>query len=277
MPITLKVVEHHCMPAPEYDLLGSLDEVSLRMPQGVYTTFRTYAARSRVLGLQSHLDRLQHSAQLTGWSGVVDQEQVRSGVRTLLSRWAEGECRVRITLDLTMETGAIYLTAIALTLPAPEIYTVGVHVWFSHAQRTVPDIKNTGYILDTQEERINRPPDCYELLIQRHGLIMEGITSNFFGVIQGAVMTAGSGVLPGVTRRFVLDLARARGIPVELRPIGLAELPDLQEAFITSSSRGVVPVIQIAQQVIGNGTPGDITRQLGQDYDAQVSTLSEMI
>ena len=80
-----------------------------------------------------------------------------------------------------------------------------------------------------------------------------------------------------MTRQTVLALAKQEGINVGIKALPLNDLPEIEEAFITSSSRGVVPVVQIGDQQIGNGRVGDMTRRLMNLYEAEVLSLAEEI
>jgi len=89
--------------------------------------------------------------------------------------------------------------------------------------------------------------------------------------------TAGRGVLIGVTRQTVIAVAKQEEINICLKALALNELPLIEEAFITSSSRGVVPVVQIGEQQIGNGQVGTMTRKLMNLYETEVLSLAEEI
>ncbi len=81
-------------------------------------------------------------------------------------------------------------------------------------------------------------------------------------------------MLEGVARSLLLEVA-PRVLPVVLEPVTLADLPRLSEALITSSSRGVVPVVQVGEVAIGSGAPGPMTARLRAEYDAQVEAELE--
>lgn len=277
MTITWKLANDQRLLIPELGVYKQLDEVSLHLPQGVYTTFRTFYERSRVLGLSEHLVRLQQSALGSGWQTEINAAVIRHSLRLVLSKWPDGECRIRITVDLTLEPGMVYLTIAGLSVPSPEIYKTGVRVQISESHRDTPELKTTQYIASTKNLKEKLGQNVYEWLIVERGVILEGITSNFFGVENGKLVSAGEGILHGITRRAILQLAESQDIQVELRPVCLSNLHELQEAFITSSSRGVVPVVKIEDQVIGNGLPGSVTQKLIQAYQHWISENAEIV
>jgi branched-subunit amino acid aminotransferase/4-amino-4-deoxychorismate lyase len=107
------------------------------------------------------------------------------------------------------------------------------------------------------------------------------MTSNFFYVVERdnipLLGTARHDILLGVTRTMVIRLARGRGVEVRYRALKLDQLPAVKEAFLTSSSRGVVPVIRIDNQTVGQGRPGKFTRMLMADYEKYVLSHAEKI
>jgi branched-chain amino acid aminotransferase len=101
------------------------------------------------------------------------------------------------------------------------------------------------------------------------------MTSNFYAVKGRTLITAQRGILLGVTRKAVLRLARGQGMLIEYRPPKVTERFD--EAFLTSSSRGVVPIVSLDQMPIGQGSVGKWTKILSQAYQAYVKERSEKI
>ena len=94
---------------------------------------------------------------------------------------------------------------------------------------------------------------------------------------QDKLYTAQRDILLGVTRRTVIRVARGMGLEVKYQPLKRDQLKVPREAFITSSSRGVVPVIQIDDVTVGQGRPGQITKQLSAAYEAYVLAKAEQI
>jgi D-alanine transaminase len=100
-------------------------------------------------------------------------------------------------------------------------------------------------------------------------VVREGASSSFFAVIDGRIIThpLDEHILPGVVRDHVIDLAIAAHIRVDERPLREAELFTLGEAFITSTTQGVMPVTEIDGRIIGNSRRGEVTTELQQRFD----------
>jgi branched-chain amino acid aminotransferase len=96
--------------------------------------------------------------------------------------------------------------------------------------------------------------------------VVEGPGFNVFAVTGGRLVTPGEGVLEGVTRRTVLEMAQALGIPREVRALPAAEARAAQEVFLSTSGGGVLPVTRIDGQPVANGEVGPVTSQLAGTY-----------
>jgi len=250
-----------------------LDQASQRLPQGTYTTLRTFQGR-KFLRLDAHLDRLERSATLLGFPIRLDRPQLRHALARALDHCGFSESRLRITVALEDETAhpkpEVYITVEPFQPPDESLYQRGVRVITMLITRADPRAKSTRFITPSRTLKAGLPQEVYEvLMITGDGKVLEGFTSNFFAVLEGRLITAGEGVLEGITRGMVLELA-PEVLPVELRAPHLHEVTAFQEAFITSSSRGIVPVVVINEQVIGDGKPGPITAELRRRYEVQV-------
>jgi branched-chain amino acid aminotransferase len=249
----------------------TLDQVSLHLPQGTYTTLRTYAG-DRFLRLEAHLDRLDESDQLLGHPVRLDRAAVRAALRQVLQRTGFAESRVRITVGLSNDgqPGQVYLAVEPFVGWPAELYELGVRSITRPMARQHPRAKYTAFIAPSRQLKRTLPPDIHEvLMVNDQDQVLEGLSSNFFAVLDGTLRTSGEGVLEGITRSLVLEVAR-RWLPVRLEPVSRADVPRLSEAFLTSASREVVPVVEIDGQRIGAGVPGPVARQILQDYRARV-------
>jgi branched-chain amino acid aminotransferase len=253
------------------------DSVTMELPSGLYTTFRTYADRTRVIGLRAHLDRLYLPAQTLATQVVLNRGPLREMLVDLLKPLNTQEARVRLILDMSGEPGEIYLLIQDLqTLPA-QVYRDGVHVGISRGSRKKPLLKQTAFIRESSAERKQRGREIFEILLAHNGRILEGMTSNFFYLLRGELGTAGRGVLSGVTRETVIAIAGKAGIQVRYKALSLRQIPEIDEAFITSSSRAIVPVVRIVDQLVGNGQVGKTTKRLMNLYEQKISEIAEPI
>ncbi len=194
-------------------------------------------------------------------------------LRTIIE--CENSPAVRMRITIPHDSDAAYISVEAFETYPVECYTCGVRCATTRLSRQTPEAKATDFIALSRAIKATRDPDIHELLmVNAAEQILEGISSNFFAVLNGVLRTAGEDVLGGVTRHFILAEAQ-EVLVVQLQPIGLADLPQLSEAFITSSSREVLPVVQIDDQVIGGGQPGPIAQTLLSRYRAHLDRTAE--
>jgi branched-chain amino acid aminotransferase len=271
-----KIVDVH--PVSFSDNLIGLDAVTTSLPGGAYTTIRTYQG-DKLIRFQDQLLRLEQSARLAGNPLRLDEARLREALRVAILQTrrkfgiksASGkqvDLRLRVTLDLESQPGDLYIAIEPLEVPPPGAYHEGVAILTCTLERLLPQAKLTRFIARSRHIRQSLPPEVNEaVMVSAQGFLLEGLTSNFFTVIQAEIRTAGEAVLAGITRRLVLDCAGRIGMPARFLPIHVSELAALQEAFITSSSRGVLPVTRIDTVQVGSGKPGPLTRRLKQAYD----------
>ncbi len=133
------------------------------------------------------------------------------------------------------------------------------------------DIKSVALLAQVLAKQAAQEAGCQEAWMVEDGFVTEGGSSSAFIVTAGGVLATrpnSNAVLPGCTRRALLALAAERAITVEVRPFTLAEALAAREAFITSASSFVQPVVAIDDVTIGDGTPGPLSRRLRDLYIA---------
>jgi branched-chain amino acid aminotransferase len=104
------------------------------------------------------------------------------------------------------------------------------------------------------------------LLVDGRGNVVEGPGFNVFAVVEGVVVTPAAGMLEGISRRTVLEMAASLGLPMALRALPAAELRSAQEVFLSTSGGGVLPVSRVDGAPIGTGQPGPVTERLVRTY-----------
>jgi branched-chain amino acid aminotransferase len=249
----------------------------------VYETIGTFGGR--LYAARDHLDRLERSAARIGLR-VPPRAEIERAVADTVAAAGNVESRVRVMLTrgagrLDLDPAAsddTQLVVIVFPLGAPtrEMYDKGVSVALVSVTRNNPRaidpaVKSGNYlnnVLALGEAR--RRSGAYEaILCDDGGSVAEGASSNVFAVIGGQVRTPplDVGILDGITRAKVIELCQASEIPVAERRLSPDELRGAREAFITSATRGVLPVTVIDGQPVGGGVPGPITRRLMALYE----------
>ena len=255
----------------------TINETSKYTPIGAYTSFRTYG-RFGVLRLEKHLDRLEETSRLAGHEIHLDREQLKGILTDLIANSPDGEKRLRITIDLENEIGAVYIAMEPLSVPSPEKYEKGIVCCTAEAHRENPKAKLSNFLSRADGIRSREQGPFDEILMYNDkGNLLEGLSSNFYGVTGDTVYTADEGVLSGTTRDFILKIASELNIPVRFEPVRKADIAKLDEAFISSTSRAILPVRTIDGIAMQKEVPGPVTRQLTEKFNAELSAHIESL
>jgi len=252
---------------------NSLADAAQHEPHdGVYTLTNTYQT-FKVLKLDAHLDRLEDSARRENISLHLNRPVLRAALRTMIESSGYGDVRFRITVSREQPDHFI-LSLEPFNPPSPEVYASGVRcVTLPDSARHNPAAKTTSWMHD--RESFQLPEGIYTGLLRDHDdNILEGVSSNFYAVLNGELCTAGEGVLPGIAQQIVFEIA-SDILPLRKVAVNIQQLSQLSDAFITSSSRGIVPVVEIDGLKIGDGRPGSYTRALRSAYLAWVESHLE--
>ena len=242
--------------------------------QGVYTVARTYPGL-KVLLPDAHIERLKQSAKLAGIGWRLDMTAVSGALRTMIEQSGFALARFRISVPADAPDTAL-LSAERFHEPDPALRRDGVAAGVAvDGARQDARAKTLGWMHQRQSLTQQQAVLPYEtLLTDEAGAVLEGMTSNFYAIHDGALYTAGDGVLEGISRRIVLATA-PDVLPLHQQAVHVDMLPSLDEAFLTSSTRGIIPVVRIEGEPIGDGTPGPLTRRLIDAYEQYVQTHLE--
>jgi D-alanine transaminase len=266
---------------PRSEICVSPDDRAFLFADGVYEFVRFYDGRA--FAMDYHMARLARSLRELRIEGVEvdDLPQVLerlarvnglpdAGVYLQISRGAAPRTHA-------FPTGAVTPTVYAFAAPCGyprDRQERGEAITLLPDQRWARcDIKSTALLPNILANQLAKERDVAEAVFVRDGYVTEGSHTNVFAVIDGRLHTYPDSnyVLPGVTRRIVLELAEALEIPVVLRPVSVRELLAAEEVFITSSSEEVLAVIDVDGHTIASGAPGPISQQLLQAFRARVA------
>jgi branched-chain amino acid aminotransferase len=248
----------------------------------VFETIRTYGGRP--YALEEHLERLKWSAGRVFIRLPVETETLRAEVEQALGAAGNAESMIRIMVtrgrgelgldpDLAENPTRVVIVSPLKTPPA-EAYERGIGVVTFRTQRLADATDAAGakianYLIAVLATREARRAGALEaLIVDNHGQVVEGTSSNVFQVIDRKLSTPPEhlGILPGITRGRVLELARRLGIEVEHRALTIDELCRADEVFVSSTLREILPVVRIDQTEISGGKPGPVTRRLLSEF-----------
>ena len=264
---------------PEEHAVVSVLDRGLLYGDSVFETIRTYGGRP--FALAEHVERLAESASRVFIDLPVSTSVVADEVRRTIVAGGNAESYARITLTrgsgetlgldpgLSLHPRRIVIVG-PLSPPAPDAYANGIGVVTYRTQRTAEATEASGakvgnYLVAVLAMRQAKQAGAQEaLIVDGAGHVVEGATSNVFIVSDGRLITPpeSAGILAGITRRYLLDVARELNVPTLYEPLELPRLLAADEIFVSSSIRELLAVVSIDGQPVAGGSPGRLTREL---------------
>ena len=261
----------------KYTASFRLDDLGLVRGYGIFDYF--LVRQGVPMFWDDYADRFYRSARLLGLEVPIAPEELRQRIARLLEANRERNTAIRLLLtggyaDDSYTPAEPNLAIMQHPMPsvAPERYEEGIKLMLYRHLREVPEVKSTNYLTGIRIRELLKQAGAPEVLYHDGRLVSESARSNFFIVTaEGVLVTPAEQVLHGVTRKHVLELAQQAGIRTEVRDLTLDELPRAAEAFLTSTIKGVLPVVQIDELRIGEGRPGPVSRRLRELWQNHVA------
>jgi branched-chain amino acid aminotransferase len=268
------------------DAKVSVFDHGLLYGDGVFEGIRAYSGR--VFRLKQHVDRLYESANGIHLQIPIAREEMAAAIRDTLAvnQLSDAYIRVVVTrgagslgLDprKTTDPQVIIITD-HISLYPEELYEHGLKIITAattrnHPNAVNPRIKSLNYLNNILAKIEATQAGCLEALMLNHkGEVAECTGDNVFVLRRGQLHTptVDAGILEGITRGAVIDLARAAGYTVIERTMDRHDVYNADECFLTGTAAELIPVVECDGRVIGNGRPGPVTRELRQRFQALV-------
>lgn len=245
---------------------------------GVFEGIRAYYGR--VFRLQAHIDRLYDSARSINLDPGLAKDEMTRVVLDTCRRNNLRDAYIRLVVtrgrgDLGLDPrkcprASVFCIAAAIELYPAELYEKGLDVVTLGTRRNAPDaldprIKSLNYlnnvIAKMEATRAGAPEG---LFLNKEGYVAEATGDNIFIIKNGELITPPPhvGLLEGITRNTVMELAAKAEIPVYERVFTRHDVYTADECFLTGTAAEVIPVVKVDGRPIGNGQPGPITRDL---------------
>jgi len=257
---------------------------------GLFETMRAY--NGKIFLLERHLNRLLSASLVLGLgSGLNATELGRACMDTLADNNLEN-ARLRLTVSRgevdsfpgpgTGDNPTILVTVNDYSPPRENYdkgFRAGVASFYGYSQSPILRLKSTNYLLNIRAKLEAEAAGLDEsLILNEHGFITEGSISNIFFITSASSLVTPpveSGLLPGITRQVVMELADSLGIEAVESEIKLADLKQFEEAFLTNSLIEIMPLVEVRDSTgkiisIGSGNPGPVTRKLMAAYKKMV-------
>ncbi|MCA9801464.1 MAG: aminotransferase class IV [Cyanobacteria bacterium HKST-UBA02] len=253
----------------------------------VYEVIRAYGGH--FFHINDHLDRMKTSLASLSIEGV-DTEEVGRRARALLAQSGIPDALVYIQATRGVAARTHYY---------PESYVPNILIYvqpFSDPYREERktgvasvthkdirwgrnDIKATSLAANCMAAQYARSKGCLEVVfIDRDGYMTEGSHTSLFGIRDGKLLVAPSSanVLPGITKRQVLELARKSDVPIEEVRVREEEIYDLGEFFLAGTPEELISIVRVNDRLIGDGKPGPLVRALYQSFSSSIQLPSQL-
>ena len=253
-----------------------LNDLGIVRGYGVFDLLRTYDGK--LFKLHEHVLRLERSAALIGLELPWSTAEIEAIARATYMRNAIANATIRIIVTggaaddfmTPQQRPTLIVMVNPIGIPAPEQQSHGVKVITTRIERMMPTVKSLNYITAIMAMQAARRVGAVEAIYRTaDDRITEGTRANFFIFRDNRLITPQTDVLGGITRDVVLEIAGDDFEVVEA-PLFYADLATCDEAFLTSSTKEILPVTQIDDITIGQGKPGPNTRKLIELFSAYV-------
>ena len=278
--------------SPQQEAVVSVFDHGFLYGEGVYETLRTY--NGRLFLFDRHMRRLRNSARLIDLAVPFGDDEVWQQIYATIAaaNLGGGQAYVRVLLtrgvgDLTYDLKATPQPSVVIIVkPMPaqpaEIYERGVKVVIvdvvrNHPQSVNPMIKSNNLMNSALAAQQAFRRGAFEgVMLNYRGEVTECATANLFVVKNGVALTPSleCGLLPGITREFLFEVGPEVGIEVREQVLRGDDLFSADEAFLTSTTREVLPIVAVDERAIGDGEPGPVTQSLLGAFRAHAHALS---
>ncbi len=269
------IVNEDFLPAAAASVL--ITDLAIQRGYGIFDFFKTIDGQ--LMFLEDHLDRFFHSAAEMYLPVDKTREELKALLLALMEKNQLPDSGIRITL-----TGGYSPDGYALAKPNmiitqqpfknPDLNLDGIKLVTHEHQRQLAQIKTLDYLMAIRLQPFIKAHAADEVLYHSNGIVRECPRSNFFLVTNdNQVITTANGILKGVVRKQILKMADT-GYEIIERDIKLEELKHCKEAFITSSTKNIMPVTEIDGQKIGNGKAGEVTVALAEKFKELILAAS---
>lgn len=257
---------------PEEELVVSVRDLGFMRGYAVFDFLRTY--NRRPFQLHRNINRLFNSANAIGLKIPWTKEQVTQWVLDTIEKNKSDTREKTIKIILSggisphmLPSGAPTIVIVTdPRIPYPQdYYDKGVAVIAVKFTRYAPEAKSNNYIEGVKQSQIADTQGAIEPLYYDENQVFEGSNSNVFAVIDNKLLTPKSNILGGITRQVLLEILKL-DIPIEVKDFTLEQLFSAQEAFFTSSSRGITSIVRVGDKKIGDGKVGPVAKEVMRQF-----------
>jgi len=245
-----------------------------------YSIFDYFCVKNgQPIFIEDYLDRFEVSAAKMLLELPISRAELKERIFELLQKNKAEQCGVKLILTggyasdgyTPADKANLYILVLPTIRFSKDILKNGMKLMLHEYVRYIPSVKMTNYVEVLRNRERLEVAGKNDLLFHFEGYISESSRSNFFLLTpDNKLVTSSDDILYGITRKHLLELARGR-YEIEIRPVKVEEIQTAKEAFISSSAKGAIGIVQIGDWQIGDGRVGEVTKHLGRLYDEEVA------
>ncbi|MEO6520115.1 MAG: aminotransferase class IV [Mucilaginibacter sp.] len=260
------IVNQEFLPAETASVL--ITDLAIQRGYGIFDFFKTIDGRP--VFLEDHLDRFYNSAAAMHLTVDLSREELKTLLLKLIEKNGIADSGIRITL-----TGGYSPDGYGIAKPnmiitqtemilSKQISLEGISLITHQYQRQLSYAKTLDYLMAVWLQPVIKEKGADDVLYHNNGIVSECPRANFFIIDQsGHVVTTRENLLKGIIRKHVLEIAGGLNL-LQHRDITLDDLKNCKEAFITSSTKNILPVTKIDGRVVGDGYAGPVSKLLSE-------------
>jgi branched-chain amino acid aminotransferase len=261
-------VNDSLIPSDEANL--NIADLAVQRGYGIFDFFKTIDGKP--VFLEDHLDRLFRSAVLMRLEIKQSRDEIRDKISSLIEINKLKDSGIKVILTGGFSPDGFNIAEPNLVISQQEFQIPktmpekGISILTHEYQRHFSDAKTLDYLQAIWLQPILKEKKADDVLYYSAGIIRECPRANIFIVTKDhKVITPENGMLKGVTRKQVLELSSEKYI-TEARDVSFEEFRDAAEIFITSTTKNILPVVQVDGHIVGDGSPGEVSRALANEY-----------
>lgn len=253
---------------PFSEALLPVNDLGFQRGYGIFDFLRVEGKKP--LYWEDHLDRFYHSAKEMRLPVALNREALKEVIQTLIEKNALPHSGIRIMLSggasadgYTIQQPNLAIVQISLPAPPDEMLLPGFKVVTYPHQRQMPQVKTTDYLMAIWLQPWVKEQGADDVLYRNGNMVSEFPRSNFFLVTnEEVIVTPAEKILYGITRKQIIQVAKQNGYKVEERNVSLEEIAASKEAFMSSSTKRLIPIRQLDHIVFGPYGPSSVASRL---------------
>lgn len=272
MKAKFTVINDDLVPADKAQI--HISDLSIQRGYGIFDFFKTI--NGRPIFLEDHLDRFYNSAAALRLEPGKTREELKTVLNKLIGKNDIPDSGIRLTLtggyspdSYTVAPPNLIITQIPLKINK-ELAATGIKIITHEHQRQMPHAKTIDYLMAIWLQPLIDERQAQDVLYHKNRIVSECPRSNFFIITKDEkIMTAASNILKGVIRKNILLLNK--NFDISEGDISIEDVYNAKEAFVTSSTKNILPVIQVDDKVIGDGRPGVVSAALSKALEKVIN------